>query len=173
MSFSIRTFGDEVLRKKARPVLKITPQIEKLALEMVRLMIDADAVGLAATQIGELHRIFVMRNEVENENGEFSFLEPEIIINPQLSNPSSETEAMSEGCLSLPGITLEIQRPKSIHLRYQTLDGSFKEETLLDLRARIAMHENDHLNGVLILDRADPKDKKRALKRLKEDYLGQ
>ena len=166
MARSIRIYGDPVLRKKAAPISTITPEIRALAQEMVDLMIAHEAVGLAATQIGELCSIFVMRDEQMNEAGDYEFSAPQIIINPKLSSPSKEKKSQEEGCLSLPGISLDIIRPKSVQIRYQTLTGEWKEELFVDLKARVAMHENDHLNGVLILDRANRRDRAEALREL-------
>ena len=98
-----------------------------------------------------------------------------MIINPVLSSPSSEMASMLEGCMSLPGLHVEVVRPQKIHIRYQNIKGEFIEEDLEDFRARMFMHENDHLNGVLHIDRMDPKERKEiepVLRAMKQKYNG-
>src|SRR5580698_2996959 len=101
-------YDDPILRKKALPIEKITPAIEKLAHDMVETMILHKGIGLAGTQVGELLRIFVIQEERVNEIGEWVVCEPEIMINPILSNPSVEKEVMQEGCLSLPVLHIDV-----------------------------------------------------------------
>jgi len=91
-----------------------------------------------------------------------------VIINPVLSSPSEEKVSMLEGCMSLPDLHVEVVRPKSIHVSYQNLLGETIEEDLFDFRARMFMHENDHLNGVLHIDRMDPKERKQIEQLLRE-----
>jgi peptide deformylase len=110
--------------------------------------------------VGRLLRIFIIREEMTNSAGEYVLGTPEVIINPILSNPSQEKVSMVEGCLSLPGLYLEVIRPKKIHIRYMNLKGEWLEEDLDAFRARVTMHENDHLNGVLTIDRVDKKKRK-------------
>lgn len=159
MGLSIVLYGDPILRRKASSIEKITPDIEGLAAQMISKMIEADGVGLAAPQIGHSLRLFVIQDEITNAAGEFSFGPPEVVINPVFSKPSQEKETMAEGCLSLPKIQVEVERPLNIHVRYQNLKGEFIEEDLKGFRARIFMHENDHLNGVLMIDRISPRDR--------------
>lgn len=146
-------YGDPILRKKALPIGEITPEIRRLVEEMTETMVQgASSVGLAAPQIGLSLRLFVMRDEV-GSGDDFEFGPPEVIINPVFSHPSPKTETHEEGCLSLPRVYLDVIRPAKIHVRYTTLDGTEKEELLEGFRARVFMHENDHLNGTLIIDR--------------------
>lgn len=169
----LRYFDDSILRQKALSIDTIDDSIIKLADEMIEIMIAAKGVGLAAPQIGKLLRIFVMRDEIMDATGEFVLGDPEVIINPTLFNPSSEKVSMVEGCLSLPGLHVEVFRPQSIHIRYQNLKGEEIEEELTNFRARVAMHENDHLNGVLIIDRISPKERKKVgshLQAIKKKY---
>jgi peptide deformylase len=166
MKLPLRYYNDSVLRKKALPIEEITPEIIQLAQEMIETMIAWNGVGLAAPQIGQLVRMFVIRDERVTVDGQVILGPPEVLINPQLSNPSTEKVPMTEGCLSLPGLYMEVVRPKSIHVRYQTLEGKWVEETLDNFRARVTMHENDHLNGVLIIDRIDRAERKKLDERL-------
>ena len=153
MLYQIVLYGDPVLRAKAAPISEITPEIHKLAEDMIETMIAANGVGLAAPQIGKSVRMFVVQDEVKGANGEFEFGPPEVIINPVLSHPSQETQIGPEGCLSIPKIQVDVERPLRIHVRYQNLKGEFIEEDLHEFRARVFMHENDHINGTLMIDR--------------------
>ncbi len=169
----IHYYGDPVLRKKGEPIEKITPEIVAFAEDLVKAMIHYNGVGLAAPQVGKLLRIYVFRDEWLDEEGKYQLGEPNIVINPILSDPSKETESMLEGCLSLPKLHVPVTRPKKIHIRYQNLKGEFIEKDLIGFLARVNMHENDHLNGVLHIDRATPKDRKAIepeLQRIKKQY---
>lgn len=173
MKLPLRYFGHPDLRAKADPIQEITPEIVKLAQDMIETMIANNGVGLAANQIGRRLRIFVRRFEGFSPEGKYYLGEPEVIINPTLSNPSKEIEEQAEGCLSIPGVHAKVPRPKSIHLRYQNLKGEWIDEDLDDFLARNAMHENDHLNGVLYIDRISDKDRKRLdpiLRAIKQKY---
>ena len=173
MRLPIRYYGDPILRAKAKPVEKITQEIIDLAQNMIETMIADNGVGLAAPQIGRLIRLYVCRNEYKSPEGEYLLGEPRVVINPTLSQPSLETTIQVEGCLSIPGVHLDIERPKNIQIRYQNGQGKWIEEELVDYFARINMHENDHLNGVLHIDRADPQDRKQVegkLRQIKKMY---
>ncbi len=159
----LRYFGHPELRVKAKPVQEITPEVAQACHDMVQTMLSYDnAIGFAGTQLGVLLRIFVIREEKFLPDNKYCFADPEIIINPVLSDPSKETVTMLEGCMSLPDLHVEVTRPKSIRVRYQNLKGDFVEELLQDFRARMFMHENDHLNGVLIIDRTTHQERKRV-----------
>ena len=168
MNLPLRYYGHPDLRAKASPIQEITPEIVKLAQNMIETMIQSNGVGLAGPQVGRRLRIFIRRFEGLNESGEYYLGEPEVIINPILSSPSKETVEMMEGCLSIPGIHVQVVRPKSIHLRYQNLKGEWIDEELNEFMARVTMHENDHLNGVLYIDRLTPALRKKLGPRLRE-----
>ena len=159
MKLPIRYYGHPDLRAKADPVQEITHDIVKLAQDMIETMIANNGVGLAGPQVGRRLRIFVRRFEGFTPEGEYYLGEPEVIINPVLSNPSKELVEMAEGCISVPGLHVKVTRPKKIHIRYQNLAGEWKEEHLEDFLARCTMHENDHLNGVLHIDRIATRDR--------------
>lgn len=162
MKLPVFKYDAAVLRKRALPVDEITPEIVQLAEDMIETMIDSNGVGLAAPQIGKLIRLFIIRDEILQEDGKYTLGTPEVILNPHLSKPAEESDVMLEGCLSLPGLHVEVVRPKSIHVRYQNLKGEWIEERFNDFRARVTMHENDHLNGVLIVDRIDKKERRKV-----------
>lgn len=140
---TIRTKGDDVLRKKCKIVEKITERELTLIKDMADTMYESDGVGLAAPQVGVLKRIFVV--DVRDEDGLMVFINPEII-------ETSGSQIDEEGCLSVPGEAHEVERPNYVKVRAINEKG---EEFILegeDLLARAILHENDHLNGVLYLD---------------------
>lgn len=166
-------YGDPILRQKAEDVKEITEEIRQFCRDMIETMLHYNGIGLAATQVGSLLRIFVSNVEREDENGEVHLSEPRVYINPVLINPSDVLVERSEGCLSIPKLYASVARPLSIDVEALDIDGKpFKRECYGYL-ARNMMHENDHLNGVLFIDRI--KGKKRTilepeLKRIKQQY---
>jgi peptide deformylase len=160
--FQVRIYGHSDLRVKAKAIDSITPEIVEICERMVETMVSMDnCIGFAGPQLGILLRVFVIREEKFLPDNKFILGEPEVIINPVLSSPSKTIVTMEEGCMSLPGLHVKVDRPQSIRARYQNVKGEFIEEELHDFRARMFMHENDHLNGVLIIDRMDPKERKK------------
>jgi len=156
--------GDAVLRQKARPVEEITPEIRLLVAEMIETMNavpDTVAVGIAAPQVHASLRVFIVRMVSDAPDGQLMLHPPEVFINPTLSEPARETEEMSEGCLSIPGLSAPVQRPVSIRIRATDLEGRPFERLLTGFEARVAMHEHDHLNGILYIDRVSAAEKKR------------
>ena len=156
----IRRFGDPVLRASAVPVDRFDEGLQVELARMGELMHDALGIGLAATQLGVLHRTLVFRTDLE---------EPiTALVNPVLEWQSEELEVAEEGCLSLPGVHVEVERPASVRVRAQDPDG--KELTLEaeGLQARVIQHEMDHLDGVLILDRISRQARKEAMRAMRE-----
>lgn len=158
----IRTFGDPVLRQKASPVEKITEEHRRLVKDMIETMRDAPGVGLAAPQVGVLERIFVW--EVEDEHG--------VLINPSIIATSDERAGDEEGCLSIPGLVYEVERPVEVTVEALDLDGNTLQITGDDLLGRVFQHEIDHLDGVLFIDRISDADRKEALAFLRAQALG-
>jgi peptide deformylase len=156
----IRSFGDPVLRTKARSIERFDDALRQEVERMGRLMDDALGVGLAATQVGVVHRLLVYRVQ---QNAPLAAL-----INPEVEWSGRESEAAEEGCLSLPGVLVEVDRP--IHVRVRALN-EFGEPILIEasgLEARVIQHEIDHLDGVLILDRTSRDQRKEAMRILRE-----
>ncbi|HEV3242866.1 MAG TPA: peptide deformylase [Chthoniobacterales bacterium] len=162
MRLSILQYGDPVLRAKGKRIEKIDQRIRELAQDMIETMHAANGVGLAAPQIGESLQLTVLDvSQVEDRpstmklNGK-SFdprsAMPLVLINPQI-DLGGETETGTEGCLSFPEITGEIDRAKSITVRAQNLDGESIELETTGFLARAIQHEVDHLNGILFIDR--------------------
>jgi peptide deformylase len=156
----VRLFGDPVLKQAAREVDELDGSVVALAETMYDTMYEAIGLGLAAPQIGVQRRIFTY------DVGEG----PRTIINPEIVDTSGEW-VYNEGCLSVPGIHFEIVRPKLVTLRGLGLDGSELEIEADEVLARVFQHEIDHLNGVLLLDRLEPDERKRALRALRDGDL--
>lgn len=151
----IVAFGDPVLKAEAEEIEKDYPGLKKLILDMWETMYEADGVGLAAPQIGESIRMFVADGSPfgEGEDGDPSCLDfKRVMINPVIFESSSETSVMEEGCLSIPGIREEVERPVSIKIEYFDEKWELVEEELSGIAARIVQHEYDHLDGIMIPD---------------------
>jgi peptide deformylase len=156
----VRKFGDPVLRTAARPVVQIDDALRSEIARMGELMDDALGVGLAATQLGVLHRLLVYRVQQQAPVN--------ALINPEVEWRGDEQEIAEEGCLSLPSVLVEVERP--IHVRVRALD-EHGEPIVIEasgLEARVIQHEVDHLDGVLILDRTSRDQRKEAMRALRE-----
>jgi len=156
----IRTLGDPALKSKAAEVVKFDDALRAEVARMGRLMEDALGVGLAANQVGVLHRVLVYRA------GQDAPLVA--VVNPRLEWASEEQEVGEEGCLSLPGIVVDVDRPLHVRVSARDEDG---EEMLIEasgLEARVIQHEMDHLDGILILDRTTRDQRKEAMRTLRE-----
>ncbi len=163
MALDIRTFGDPVLKTRAAPVETFDDALAHLAEEMLTTMREHEGVGLAANQVGRLRRILVAATEDEEY----------VIVNPQIEEAAQDTEKAVEGCLSIPDIQVEVERPTAITLSGQDAMGSPLRIEASGLLARIFQHELDHLNGVLILDRTDRESRKAAMREMRERLLAQ
>jgi peptide deformylase len=173
MPLALRIYGDPVLREKANPVSDVTPSIGRLAGDMVETMRAEHGVGLAAQQIGRTESICVVEVPPEfdvDEDGNRQHPNlgmPLVLLNPEVSDPSRETDRMEEGCLSFPEIKAPIRRPFGIRLRYDDLEGTPHNIPLQGFLARVVQHEIDHLNGILFIDRMTPVKKAALSGRLK------
>jgi peptide deformylase len=156
----IRTFGDPVLRAKARPVERFDDELREEIARMGRLMHDSIGIGLAATQVGTLHRLLVYR--VQHESPIVA------LVNPVLEWSGKEAEIADEGCLSLPGVLVEVERPIFIRVTAKDAYGEPIEVEAAGLEARVIQHEMDHLDGVLILDRTSRDQRRDAVRALRE-----
>jgi peptide deformylase len=153
----IRQYGDPVLRMKAREVESFDDDLSRLAERMTSLMHDANGVGLAATQVGVLQRLFVFSDEGEDR----------VVVNPVITKSSKDTEADEEGCLSLRDVHVLVERPTKVTIAGADLSGQAVSYDLELPSARIVQHEIDHLDGVLIIDRTDPESRREALATLR------
>ena len=156
----IRQFGDPILRTKARPVERFDGALREEIERMGRLMHESIGVGLAAPQAGVSHRLLVYRTEPDSP--------VQALVNPAIEWSSREKEWGEEGCLSLPGVHVEVERPVHVLVRGLDADGAPLVVEASGFEARVIQHEVDHLDGVLILDRTTRDERKRALRELRE-----
>jgi peptide deformylase len=156
----VRKLGDPVLRAKALPVERFDRTLEREVERMGVLMHDALGVGLAATQLGVLHRVLVYRAYSEDPLT--------VLVNPVLEWESEERESAEEGCLSLPGVHVEVERAARVRVRAQDEHGEELEVDADGLTARVIQHEIDHLDGILILDRTSREARKDAMRAMRE-----
>ena len=155
----IRQYPDAVLRMRAHEVDRFDETLARLAERMTELMHDARGVGLAATQVGVLQRLFVFQADEEDE--------VRAVVNPQITARSEETESGDEGCLSLQGVLVPVERSVTVTLEGQDLDGKPLRLELEELPARVVQHELDHLDGTLMIERTDPESRREALATLR------
>ncbi len=156
----IRRLGDPVLKSSATPVDRFDDSLRRQVSRMAGIMNDALGVGLAAPQLGISQRLLVYRVGPDA---------PLIALaNPEIEWASEEREGSDEGCLSIPGVTVDVERPVHVRVRAQDEEGEPRSVEASGLEARVIQHELDHLNGVLILDRTSRDERKRALRELRE-----
>ena len=153
----IRQYGDTVLRMKAREVDAFDADLERLVERMTALMHEANGVGLAATQVGVLRRLFVFTADGEDF----------VLVNPRLTKSSKESEIDDEGCLSLRDVLVPVERPTKVTIEGVDVRGELVTMELEPPASRVVQHELDHLDGVLIIDRTDDESRRTALARLR------
>lgn len=162
MLLKVYYYDHSILRKRCIPVEKITPEIRQLAMDMVETMDKYDGAGLAAPQVGHPIRLFVLREYLFTPDGRWTLSSPKVYINPKLSSPEGDSFEDSEGCLSFPGMRVQVVRPDRISVEATDLDGNLFVEHLEGYNARLRMHENDHINGVLFIDRLSAAERRRV-----------
>ena len=155
-------FGDPVLKAEAQEIEKGHKGLESLIDDMWETMYSAEGVGIAAPQVGESIRMFVVDGTPFGEDDDRCNGFKRVMINPVIFDASSDQSSMEEGCLSIPGIRESVSRPNNINVEYFNEDWELKEEHLTGIAARIVQHEYDHLDGVLITDHI-PAVKRRLL----------
>ncbi|HEY8502739.1 MAG TPA: peptide deformylase [Solirubrobacterales bacterium] len=153
-------FGDPVLKSKASPVGNFGPELRAEAERMFEIMRDGLGVGLAATQLGILRRLLVFQAGPDAE--------PTALVNPKIEWTSAETAVAEEGCLSLPRVSMDVERPLFARFSGRNVEGEPIVIEAAGLEARVLQHELDHLDGVLILDRTTREQRKAALRALRE-----
>jgi peptide deformylase len=156
----VRKFGDPVLRTTALPVDRFDYSLAVEIEQMGELMHDALGIGLAATQLGVLHRVLVYRAYSEDPLT--------ALVNPVIEWSGDELETLEEGCLSLPGVHVEVERPAQVRVRAYDAEGQEIVVEAEGLEARVIQHEIDHLDGVLILDRIPREQRKLAMRAMRE-----
>ncbi len=160
----VRKYGDPVLRSRARPVEVFDAALADEIRRMGELMDDALGIGLAATQLGVMHRVLVYRVDPDSPLG--------VLVNPEIEWFGDELETLEEGCLSLPGVGVEVERPVRVRARAQDETGAPLVVEASGLEARVIQHEVDHLDGVLILDRTSRDQRKLAMRAMREAMAG-
>ena len=150
----IRQYPDPVLKLEAREVEEFDDDLRRLVERMKQLMKDAYGVGLAGNQVGMLRRVFVFQKDED---------EVAALVNPRIVERSADREVADEGCLSLQGVLVPVERAVEVTLEGQDLEGAPLRLELEELAARVVQHELDHLDGVLILDRTDDESRREAL----------
>jgi peptide deformylase len=156
----VRKWGDPVLRTRARPINRFDDALREEVARMGEIMNDALGVGLAATQLGVLHRLLVYRVQPDSELA--------ALVNPEVEWAGEAQEVAEEGCLSLPDVLVDVERPLHVRVRGR---GEHGEEVVIEatgLEARVIQHEIDHLDGVLVLDRTSREQRKDAMRTLRE-----
>jgi peptide deformylase len=156
----VRKYGDPVLRSKARRIEVFDDALRAEISRMGALMHDSMGIGLAATQVGTLHRVLVYRVEHDSPIN--------ALVNPEVEWSGREKEWLEEGCLSLPGVHVDVERPINVRVRAQDANGDPITVEASGLEARVIQHEMDHLDGVLILDRTPRDQRKEAMRILRE-----
>ena len=154
----IRQYGDPALRLSAREVTEFDDDLRRLVDRMIALMHDAQGVGLAATQVGVLRRVFVFEPDDQG---------PRAIVNPVAVSRGGELETDDEGCLSLQGVRVPVERAIEFVLEGKDPNGEDVRHDLTGYAARVAQHEFDHLDGVMIIDRTDDEHRREALATLR------
>ncbi|WP_419931537.1 peptide deformylase [Candidatus Poriferisodalis sp.] len=154
-AFEIRLMGDPVLRQRAAEITDIDGRVARMVDDMLPAMYDAEGIGLAAPQVGIQRRLFVF--DLYEGDG------PQTLINPEIVESDGEW-TYTEGCLSVPGLTFEIVRPKQVHIVGRDLDGNEVSIEADELLARLFQHELDHLDGVLLVDHLTKAERKEALR---------
>jgi peptide deformylase len=180
----IYLFGTKVLKKTALPVQSLDDSTVKLIYDMFETMHEANGLGLAATQVGDLRRVITIDiSDVTEPNAEGETEEPShptspelpktlALINPEILGEDG-TWTMEEGCLSIPGLHSEVERADTVRVRYR--DAAFKEQEMLadGLLARVILHELDHLNGILFVDRVSKTKRGLLLPKLRRIRKGE
>lgn len=157
----VRQYGDLVLRMRANEVVAFDEELARLVERMTELMHDAHGVGLAATQVGVVRRLFVFELDGLDH----------VLANPTITRAGEELEVDDEGCLSLGVVRVPVERPTEVVIEGKNAAGEDVKYELDGMAARVAQHELDHLDGVLIVDRTDPASRKEALARLRPRLL--
>ena len=161
MIYPVTVYGDPILRKKTEPITKDFKDLKGFIQNMFDTMYSSDGVGLAAPQVGQAIRIFIIDSTSTDDE------EPEgmkkVFINPQILEKFGDEWVMNEGCLSLPEIREDVQRPESIRIKYLDEDFNEHDETYSGFNSRVIQHEYDHLDGILFVDYLNPL-RKRILK---------
>ncbi|MEI8125440.1 MAG: peptide deformylase [Parachlamydiaceae bacterium] len=173
MKLPLAYYGAPILRKKCKRVDKINDELRQLIHDMEETMMSLDGIGIAAPQVHHDLALFLVRVPKETESGEPEEEQTMVFINPKILEHSEEHWFRGEGCLSIPKVYGTVERPLRIKVEATDLNGSQFVHEYSDLEARAIMHENDHINGVLFIDRVQGKERQEldsALRAIKKKY---
>lgn len=168
MRLPLAYYGEAVLRKKCEPVKEITDEIRQLVSDMVETMEANKGIGLAAPQVFHSLRMFITCIPVDDEEGNSTPGVLRVFINPEIVGFGEEESVCSEGCLSIPKLYGDVVRPNTVRVRAMDLEGNIFEEEFSELDAHCVLHENDHINGVLFIDRIHGKERTAMETKLRE-----
>lgn len=169
MQLKVLNYKNKVLRQKAKEIKEITPEIKRLALDMLETMEKERGLGLAAPQVDKSIKMIAVHLIADRSDDERLRLAPKILINPKIIKKSRQTETEEEGCLCAPGVFLKIKRAKAVEVEAQDINGNSLKIQAENLPARILQHEIDHLDGILFFDRLSLLEKINLKKKLKEE----
>jgi peptide deformylase len=173
MKLPLAYYGNPILRKKGAKVESITDEIRSLVANMIETMHESHGIGIAAPQVHQSLAIFITCPPVEGPDGTFQPGTPKVYINPKILSHGEDAWVHDEACLSIPKLRGDVERPKMIKIQAMDLNGVTFEEELYGWDARVFLHENDHINGVLFIDRIHGKKRKEmepALREIKKKY---
>lgn len=168
MLLKIALYGNPILRKKAEPVTEITDELRKFVQDLFETMDVGNGIGLAAPQVSESIRIFVTQVPILQEDDTWAPGTQRVFINPKIISVSEETEVHGEGCLSIPEVYGDVERPIEVTVEAMNIDGEIIQATYIGLEARCILHENDHINGKLFIDRMDKAERQKIEQKLRE-----
>jgi len=168
MKLQLAYYGDPILRKKGKPVEQIDESIHQLVEDMIETMKKYDGCGLAAPQVNHSLALFITCIPKYMDDETVLPGELRVFINPKILSYSEEVWPCQEGCLSIPGLRETVVRPFEVTIEATDLEGNLFEETFSEFDAHVIMHENDHINGVLYVDRLSPRKKKEIDHKLRE-----
>ncbi|HEV3270182.1 MAG TPA: peptide deformylase [Candidatus Rhabdochlamydia sp.] len=153
-------YDDPILRKKAEPITAITEDVKNLVEEMKETMDACNGIGLAAPQVHHSIRLFIIREPTNKEldKNKVKWGEVKVFINPKISFPSKKTWKESEGCLSIPNIYADVERAQEITVEYMNIEGKNIKQRISGWEARVVLHENDHIDGILFIDRLNQQE---------------
>lgn len=156
-------YDDPILRKKAEPIIAITEDVKKLIEEMKETMDACNGIGLAAPQVHHSIRLFIIREPTHKEldKDKIKWGKVKVFINPKISSPSKKTWKESEGCLSIPNIYADVERAQEITVEYMNIEGNIVTQRFFGWEARVILHENDHIDGILFIDRLSQQEAER------------
>jgi peptide deformylase len=173
MKLPLAYYGNPILRKKGAKVESITDEIRSLVSDMIETMNESNGIGIAAPQVHRSLALFITSPPVEGQDGVYHPGTPKVYINPMIIAHGDDSWVHDEACLSIPKVRGEVERPKMIKIQAMDLNGVIFEEELYGWDARVFLHENDHINGVLFIDRIKGKKRKEmepSLREIKKKY---